>query len=138
LKAKEQRIKISSLAGALSYTSKLDEEELFETLKEYSGLAMNDIVKHYKEDIRKILALILWIDEKYSSSYGKPKLGIAQDPELEAPIFAIVAIPYCNKEEWKNIIREVKEEMKKNKLEGLDKKVTILCEKALAERNHKT
>lgn len=114
----------------------LSEEDLEHLLLRYSDKnILSLLMKINPVDIRKLVALLLWIESRYDV-YGKILLDLTFDPETNEFQFLNIVISECDWDTWKRIVKEIKNEMKKNNLTEMTSKVAIVCLRGLLELTH--
>jgi len=132
--AQYEPTRVGSLGAYLHRALNLQWDTLTTILEKYSGSKIIECLKrHYQSYLRGLTALVEWINDKYGTAYGEPELGVALDPETGNPLFIVITIPGCTRNEWDNIVREIKTEMAKHGLRELRRRVAIVCHQGLVE-----
>ncbi|MCD6469438.1 hypothetical protein J7L29_01400 [Candidatus Bathyarchaeota archaeon] len=94
---------------------------------------LNFILKEKIVDPKELCSVISWLEDKYVERYGNLTVSIFFDPE-EGFQFLEFCFPKGNWEEWKNLSREIKEEMINADMQDIASKVAIVCLEALQEQ----
>lgn len=131
IRLSEQNLTVTPLRVTLSRVSLLSTEQVRSLLLCYADEKIAKLVSE-KVDIRKLVALLLHIEEKYGH-YGRPLLDVVIDEESGEFQFVSVVLPNCDWGSWRRIARGLKEELRKTGLSDLASKVAIVCLQGLQE-----
>ena len=123
----------ATLKTFLGYLASLSGKDLTRLLLRYADEnTLSLFMKIKPVDIRKLVALLLWIESRYDV-YGKPLLDLVFDPETNEFQFLNIVLPECDWGPWRKIVKEIKREKKRNGLEEMTSKVSIVCLRGLLE-----
>jgi len=82
----------------------------------------------------KLAALLLWIsDEDRFGIYGKPVVDVVIDVETSEFQFISIVLPSCEADTWDDIVKGIKDEMRRAGLTDMVSKVAIVCLQGLQE-----
>jgi len=116
------------------FITRLDDKEIKDfLLKHANEQIVNFILREQIVDPKELCAVLSWLGDKYAKKYGNFTLDIFLDPE-EGFQFIEICCPKGNWEEWKNLSKEVKEEMRNAGMQDIASKVAIVCLEALQEQ----
>ena len=115
------------------FITRLDKEITDFLLKHANEQIVNFILREQIVDPKELCAVLSWLGDKYAKKYGNFTLDIFLDPE-EGFQFIEICCPKGNWEEWKNLSKEVKEEMRNAGMQDIASKVAIVCLEALQEQ----
>lgn len=121
----EQNFIIASLREFLRMVLSFSSKEVEDLLTCYTDKNTLRFISK-RVDINKLLALLLYIGEKYTC-FGKPLLNIIFEEETEEFQFIGIILPDCDWKSWKKIVIDIKNEMRKAGMKELTSKVAIIC-----------
>lgn len=109
----------------------LPDDEIHQRLLDYTSKNVLKLLVEKEMDLRRVYALLKWIDKKY---LRKPELEIGLSPENGEFLCFSIVIPSCeSEEEWSRISKEVSEELdREGGFEKL-KEIEVLCLDVLRE-----
>ena len=130
----KDRVPVEAIYNALKI---LDKDYLLRLTKNYLSLAEEHVValKSLSEkgfiDLRKLVALLIWLVSASGHNYKVVDLEIVVDPETKEPLFINVYIGNCGWDEWKWLSRSVKKCIVKEGFIDVAGKVVFVCKEAL-------
>ncbi|MCE4610579.1 MAG: hypothetical protein F7B17_01245 [Desulfurococcales archaeon] len=130
----ENRVSIQSIYDTLKV---LDEEHLLRLTKDYLSLEDESILalKNLREkgfiDLKKLVALLIWLVSASGHHYKVVGLDIAVDPETKEPLFINIYVSNCGWDQWKHLSKSVKKRLVKEGFTDVAGKVALVCKEAL-------
>jgi hypothetical protein len=77
-------------------------------------------------DLSQLAALLAWLEESLEG-YRLESFTLLKDPEFNEPLTVAIHIGGCDFEEWRTIVKSIKQELLEEGFSDLAGKVTIVC-----------
>lgn len=125
-----------TLESLITYFQFKSDKEIVGLFSKYSNeQTVKLITKERIVDPKRLCAVLFWLEYNYAKKYGDFTLNAFFDPE-EGFQFLEINFPYGDWDEWKNLAREIKEEIRNSGLRDIASKVAVVCLEALQEQQH--